>query len=851
MSFASEPGQREPTGWPEAIRLTVPVVAGVWLGHVWPSVAAWLLLALLGLVLGWRHHFRPASRANGRQPPSRNVAVLLVVCLLAAYTAIRLHKAPTDTVERYVTADGQLAEVVGTIASPPRLTSPDDGFFAEFGYERPKSVFTLNTEQLVRHDQTEPLSGNILVKIDEAMLDLREGQRVRLLGWLGDVGPTKNPGEFDYRRWLRSQGVVGRLSVTARSHVARLDGNGEVKRATESIPALPLSERVNRAARTALSTGMAGEPERLALLETLLLGRSQRSLDDLHETFRRVGMAHILSISGAHLGILVLLTWALARACSGSPRLVATVVLLVVLAYAWMLPTRVPIIRATIMASAFFLPAALGRHVKPTRAFAFAAIAVLLWRPGELFAAGFQLSFAAVAAIMAFAKPVSRRLWPEPLVPVRHPTPLLLFTRAAVDYLAVSIAAFVAVLPIVAYHFGVVSPLAVLLSLLAWPALVAVLALGYLKILVGLALPSAGLLLSGPLGWAVDGLVTLAERADTWPGSSFTLRQPVGVAWALVATAFGFFLLANGLKQRRSVIVALTVFVSAWFVWEQGIVQRWLREKPAMSITMLAVGDGSCLLVQSGDETLLFDCGSQNYPQVGRRSVVPALHRLGVKRIDTLVLSHADLDHFSGVPDLVKAVPIGRVLCSPEVLAEAKAHPDRATAKLVNWLADEQLAPQPVTAGWTEALGRARAEALWPMPGFVAERSNDHSLVLRFEAGGHTALLTGDIQEDAMSVLFDDDAARAKLDVDAADLPHHGSFTDASAAWLDALSPDLVLQSSGPDRLRDDRWAPVLAGQPIRRFVSDRRGMTAVQFFADGRVDVEPFISTVKIDDAD
>ncbi len=769
----------------------------------------------------------------------RRAALLLtVLCLVAASTTARLYRLPADTVEALLFQDGQLAEVTGIIETPPRLASPDRGFFADFSYERPRTLFTLRLEKL-HHDgaSVEPLSGQLLVKVEEAMLDLRVGQRVRVLGWIADIGPVKNPGEFDFGRWLRQQGVAGRLSVTAREHVV-VEEESPSRILADTASGLVRS--ANTAARRALADGIDAQPQRLALLETLLLGHTQGSLDDLHETFRRVGMAHILSISGAHLGILIFLVWGIARAVSGSPRHVALAVLLVVLFYTALLPARVPILRATIMATAFFLPAALGRHMNAVRSLALAAVIVLLWKPSELFAPGFQLSFSAVAAIMAFSKPVSLWLWPEPLVPEQRPTVALVAARGGVRYLAVSIAAFVAVFPLVVFHFGVISPLAIVLSLLAWPVLAGVLALGYLKIIVGLLLPSAGLLLSGPLAWAVDTLVNLAERADTWPGSSITLYQPVSIAWTIAATLLGWLFLAGLFGRRHRLSFVCIAFVFAWLAMGQGVIQYWLRTPPAMSVTMLAVGDGSCFLVRSAGQTLVFDCGSQGYSEIGRRSAVPALLRLGVRRIDTLVLSHADLDHFSGVPALVEALPVGRVICSPEVLADAEEHPDGATAHLVNWLREQQLDPQPITAGWSESLGQTTVTALWPPSNYSAKRSNDHSLVLRFETAGRRALLNGDLAQQAMQDLFE---TGADLRADLTDLPHHGSFVKSSAEWLRRVGPVWVLQSSGPDRLRNDRWAGTLAGQKVERVVSDWAGMTTVEFARDGEMTVMSLIS--------
>ncbi|MEM8782594.1 MAG: ComEC/Rec2 family competence protein, partial [Planctomycetota bacterium] len=357
----------------------------------------------------------------------------------------------------------------------PRLAAPSQGFFADFAYERPRTLMILDVHRLFRGSpHGEPASGRVLVKLDEADTTLQRGDRVRMLGWLGDIGPTKNPGEFGYRAWLADRGVRGRLTVRTREHAEVLESVAGVTGGGFRS----WSGRVGDGLAQTLATGMEGRPQRLALLEALLLGRGEGGLSDLRDTFRRVGLAHVLSISGAHFGILVLLAWGLARAVSSRPRLVAALVLLAVLAYAAVLPGRVPIIRATIMAAAYFGPAALGRAISGRDALCLAASAILLWQPQQLFTPGFQLSFVAVLAILLYTSTVANWIWPRPLVPLRRVPSWDAPARAAVNYLAVSIVAFFAVLPLIVFHFGVVSPWAILLSLLAWPALFLVLTLG-------------------------------------------------------------------------------------------------------------------------------------------------------------------------------------------------------------------------------------------------------------------------------------------------------------------------------------------------------------------------------------
>jgi len=246
----------------------------------------------------------------------------------------------------------------------------------------------------------------------------------------------------------------------------------------------------------------------------------------------------------------------------------------------------------------------------------------------------------------------------------------------------------------------------------------------------------------------------------------------------------------------------------------------------------MAVGDGSSFVLESGGRALLFDCGSQPYPLIGRRSVVPTLRKMGVKSLDVMVISHADLDHYNGTLDVLDAMPVGEVWVSADVPDDARAHPTRGTAHLWAELQARGIRPRVVTQGDRRMLGEARLDILWPpATGWEDAKGNDRSVVLSARHAGRRILLNGDIQQAAITALLD---ANTDLTADVADLPHHGSFVDASPAWLAAVNPELVLQSSGPARLRRDRWAAVVEAQNVTRLVSDRVGFARVMIDANG-----------------
>ena len=828
--------------WPRAS--AAALVVGILLGRGVGSFAPGFVVGGLGLLAMWR------LRRTGGVFPWR-AAVWLTLVGLAAGWAVLWSPGPGDwPLAEYLAEDGTLAQLEGEIVDGPTLAEGTSGSFAAFGYESPTTRFELKVDTIHTAAGPTPTAGRLVVSLDAADHRLRLGQRVRCRGWMARIGPPQNPGDFDYRAFVAERGVVGRLGMTDRGNWDLLAEPTLAGRLWG--PASWLAElrgQVARRAGWALGLGMADDPQTLGLLQTLLLGETTQDIDVLRERFREVGLAHILSISGAHLGILMGLVWLLARLLVPHPPRAALWVLAILGLYLLAVPLRVPIVRASIMAGIFFAGVASGRRPSANTLLALAAIVVLVWRPGDLFTAGFQLSFVTVWALLRFVEPVSKTLWPEPLVAAANasgPDFRGWVARRLADYAAVSLVATATAMPLVAYHFQMVNPLAVVLSLLALPVLTAVLALGYLKVLCGMLLPSLALVLSGPLRWAGRVLALLVEEAAGWPGSAWRLVYEASGGWALAGLAVTWLWFGGFFRARRVAGVAAVALVIGWGFWYQspraGAVLRGddtAHLDAAATLSMLAVGDGSCFVLRSGGQTLVFDCGSQPYPLIGRRSVVPTLRKMGVRRVDVLVISHADLDHYNGVLDLAEALPIGEVWVSADVPDDARRHPTRATAYLLAQLAERGLSVRTVTRGERRRLGEAELELLWPPPeGWDQAKSNDRSVVMSVSVAGRRLLLNGDIQEDAIAALLD---AGVDLRADVADLPHHGSFVASSVPWLDAVGPEIVLQSSGPARLRRDRWEQPLGERGLTRLVSDRDGMSRVGVGPDGSVWMHTF----------
>ncbi|MFG0253157.1 MAG: DNA internalization-related competence protein ComEC/Rec2 [Phycisphaerales bacterium JB038] len=812
-----------------------------------PSGASIACLAfMLGLLLGEAVAFLPAfgwlllTAAAALSAPwlspraGRSLAVVAIVGMGAAWHDVRLERRPADSLALLLRADDPgLVRLEGVVAEEPQVGSAQRGRFARFAYQGIATRFTLVSQALVgREGERLPVSGRVWVSVDEAVYDLHAGDRVSLLGSFHALPDAANPGEPESGRAACQFDVVGRLSIASRANVQ--PAAGFLESGSGPWRAFTLARhRFRRSAAGWLFAGAFNSEDSQtrraqALVSALVLGERSNEGEEVTAAFRRAGLAHLLSISGLHLAILAAVVAFAARCLTGSRRLEMLIVALAVLAYLFLVPARIPVVRASIMVLGFLAAEAAGRRYDRLSVLALIALALLIWRPLELWSAGFQLSFGIVAGLIALGEPFRLRVFGE------RPSPDTLRARDRVveafkTALAGSVLAWLLATPLVAYHFQTFCPLAPILGLLALPLAGAVLVLGYAKILTGALWPSLGEVLGPFLTFAAEMTAELALQIDKLPLASARV-PPVSGRWLLLATVAVVYLVVHRRRQRR-LAVALLVIAAAWLVLGSAPPREFRRgPDAAVRLDMLSVGDGACLILRTAEGALMWDCGSANLLSAGERIVVPALQALGVRRIEALFLSHPNLDHYDAVLAVVDAVPVGRVLVTPDFFARARAEPAGPVAFLRMELETRGIPLAQVTAGWAESGAGVRFTALHPPADASYDRINEGSIVLQVEVAGRTLLLTGDVQGEGLADLR---RAHPDLACDVLEMPHHGSATEDAAAFLAALDPAVVLQSTG-GRRDPSAFGTLVEGRAW--FVTARDGAGWVEITREGEI---------------
>ena len=451
--------------------------------------------------------------------------------------------------------------------------------------------------------------------------------------------------------------------------------------------------------------------------------------------------------------------------------------------------------RAAWVVLAIGLAVQLRRPAPPAATLAVAWIAVLLTNPADVFAIGAQLSFLGVILLRWGVTPL---LEPKPVDPLDtlqrelDSPPIRWFKtwgkRIGVVYLANAIA-WLGLSPLVAVHFHVVSPIALLIGP---PVIVATsigLVSGFLLLLVA---PILGPL-AAPLAWLTDSSLSvctwIVETGLRLPGASFFVADiPEWWLWIYVVA----LLAALWIPMPTLGLRALVAVGGVWLALGLALGCGFGRDL-SPRIAFLAVGHGGCTVIQtSAGRTLLYDAGSMSGPDVTRRVIAPYLWSRGVRRIDELYVSHADLDHFSGVPSLLERFAVSRISLTPSFSQREAA----TVAVVMDELRRRNVPTRVVKFGDSETVDDVRLDVLHPPSRGPEGKENVRSLVLHVRVGGLKTLLTGDLEGEGLERVL----AMRRPELDVLMAPHHGSPLANVAALAAWARPTIAIGCAGKPR---------------------------------------------------
>jgi competence protein ComEC len=646
-----------------------------------------------------------------------------------------------------------------------------------------RTPFRLRVPARMRTFRGLPLRESVLLELPRG----RAPPQGAIIETVVELREPRGPSDgFDERALLRRRGV----HVVARGrgwHIAgRRGGVGGV------------ADRIHRRLADSIAPGLTGE--RRAVLTGLVLGEEEGLSTELRDSFRASGLYHLLAVSGQNIafvaGGVLLAAWLL-----GISRLVAQVgalaaIVVYVLAVGW----QPSVVRAGV-AGALASLAWLASRPSDRWYFLLLGAGVLMsWSPYSLLEPGFQLSFAAVAAIFVAVPPLRRRLDGYPLPGV------------VAGVVAVSGACGLATAPILLLQFGSVPAYSILSNALVAPAVAPCFGLALLTAALDHFLPQAAVAAAWLNGWIAAYIAACARVVGGLPGAEVDSSVAAASAAAVALLVFAAVRLP---AWRRPGLVVLTGVAVA------GLVGWKLQTSPpppppdGLRITVLDVGQGDAILLQVREGAVLVDQGP---PEA---EVDDQLRRMGVRRLALLVLTHPQRDHVGGAAEVIENVAVDRAL-DPAIPSESPEEKEALAAA-----AERGVRILRARAGVVFRLGRLRLELLWPDTRHPpAVDPNLRATVILATYGQVDALLTADAESPVTLPL-------SPPRVEILKVAHHGSADEGLPRLLELTRPMVAVISCG----RDNDY-----GHPAPTTIAALTATPGLEVFRtdlDGRVVVE------------
>jgi competence protein ComEC len=779
----------------------------VWLGCSVAALTVWLATVLVGRT--WS--FSRRVWANG-WPAS--VALLCTIAASGgAWHHVYWNVYPSDDVGWWCQRKPQPARLRAVLTEEPLVvrSGPRDPLRAM--PERDRTICQVRVFAIHDRGCWRDASGNAHLVIDGKVAGPAAGQCVEILGSLSAPPHAMNPGEFDYANYLRGRRTRAVIHCDEPEAMT-----------LDPVPAPRHAQWLQRTAAACERKLMSRlPPGRGEIAVALLLGRYELLEEGVAERYMQTGTMHILAISGQHLAVLAAFLWFALRFVPISRKLGAVLLGITVVTYAMLTGAQPPVLRAAVLVSVFVGAIVLDARSRRANPLALALIIVLAINPSHLFDRGLQLSFLAVGALSWIVEPVWKWFEREPdpldeliaeLQPWWHRVGWSIM-RTLAFALVTGVVVWLSNVPLLAARFHLFSPIVVPLTIVLSPVATIALISGLGMLVVDSWFPALGTILAKTCGWSIAAMDWCVEAGSHVPCGYWYVAGPQ--AWWVTGFYVGLALVvlvrpAGAVRWRWAAVAVGWIacgFLAAAFRPRLGHLQ----------CQILAVGNGSAAVLRlPSNRCVLLDAGQIAGPRVGARLIAPALWESGIRRLDAVFLSHADVDHFNGIPQLAQRFPIGAAFVPPHF-----ARADQGAVRLVCDALRQNGVPIRVCYApdrfWLD--DGVTARILHP-PAEFGGSDNEQSLVIAIEYRGQRLLVTGDVEGAGLNRLL----AEERLPVDVLVSPHHGSRRanpPQLAAWC---TPRVVVVSQGRPRSGATLESYRAAGIPV--FTTDECGAITI-----------------------
>jgi competence protein ComEC len=656
----------------------------------------------------------------------------------------------------------------------------------------------IRAHRLFTEGKSIPVKENLLATVYDHATDLRPGDKLRFPARLRPFRNFNNPGRYDYESAMKLQELSCAASISDGRHIVPM-GPGQLP-----FPRL-LLEKIQRYVRDFFALKL--DPRDLALFRALILGERQDISYDLRELFTQTGLAHVLAVSGLHVGLVAGIVFFILKGVLSlsyrltlqidTRKLAAFLACLPVVGYTCLAGFHVTTQRAMIMVLVFLCSLILRREREVWSTLALAGLLILALEPHALFSIAFQLSFMAVIGILCLTPPVLNRVFAPPHTFQKKPA---IPGRLAIYFLGLMVVSFsstVFLMPIISYYFHRISLIAIPANITVVPILgLWVIPLGLLSAATQpFSLNVANLFLQlGALG--LHGMLGMIQFWSSLPWSSLWVVTPNLLEISMFYAGILFILFINRWPWARIGIVALTILILA----DIGYWTLKVRFNKDLEVTFLDVGHGNAALVSfPGGKRMLIDGGgyAQDYFDVGKMVIAPYLWHSKICSIDYLVLSHPEADHLNGLRFIARAFRPKELWYNGD---QVENLPFKELMEITESQKIKKLLPSELAKG--RQINGVNIAVLHPDPRAPSSnlydsrtRLNNNSLVLKISYLGKSFLFPGDLEQKGTATLISNAGPSLKSDILLS--PHHGSEGSNPVEFLRTVNPRICVISSG------------------------------------------------------
>lgn len=698
-------------------------------------------------------------------------------------------------------------------------------------YKEDKVIYELKVEKIIHGVETVGYKTRVLVYVFEGQDILWYGDNVRLTGRAFRPKSPGNPGQFDYPKYLSDKGIWALISIKEEDCFEKI---GSGKGYPLALAAFHLKQRLVEVNRKTM------EPTHAALVNGIVFGSRGEIDPEITEVFSETGIVHILAVSGLNVGLIAAGVMGILSILK-MQRFSFIATTAAIITYTYITGMGAPVVRAAIMVWIYLCGQRLGRDRDWPVNMSAAALIILFFSPNALFEPGFQLSFGATWGILHTGPFIDNKL-----------EKIGLHNSWIRGYLRVTLGAQLGTLPLIVYYFNIFSLISIFANLFAVPLVGLILPIGIVSSLSGLIHIKIALIINYINAALLELMMFIVDLIHHIPGGVvYAAVPPLAAVFLYYLFLFVIVCNENQWYSIKAVKLRITVITAFVFILLLLVTGYW-SSNSYLQIHVLDVGQGDSILVRfPNGKNMLIDTGGWKGEFVDGRGagevVASYLRRIGVNKLDALVLSHPHEDHCAGALFLKDRFDISSVLVSPVTsLPDITEQIDISYIQLLSSMKKKGVSVKEVLAGDQILLDpMVEVKVLSPdINLFTDTRSdlNNNSLIISVKYGLMSFLLTGDVEVDGQLGLME---RFPDLKFNVLKVPHHGSKY-ILPEFIRQIEPEYAVVSVGENTFgQPDQGVIEMCMVSGHVYRTDRDGLVVLT--SDGRkIEVKTYHSAEK-----